>query len=393
MTPRVLMVVGAYYPELAGGSLQCRTLVHALRGRVRFSILATTRERGLSPISEVDGVPVHRVFVDVQAPFTKVTGAIRMLTLSPSLAARHDIFHFHGFTEKMLLLLAAAKLSGRRTIEKMTSLGWDDPVALRSRPFGRALTAAQAGVDRLVAVSPAMRERCLLAGRPPRQIEDIPNGVDTVKFSPVDADGRAAARRRLGLPADPPIVTFVGFWSEEKGAEMLFDAWRAARLRTGVDATLVYVGSTGADHAEVNTRRVTAVRQIIAREGLADRVRFVDPTTEVSAYLQASDIFALPSAREGLPNALLEAMATGLPSIAASIPGVTDYVIEHEVNGWLVPPGDGEALSRVLALLLERPDERRRAGTCARATIQQRFAIDAVADRYCALYHDLMSHA
>lgn len=387
------MVVGAYYPELAGGSLQCRTLVRALRDRVRFSVLTTTRERGLPRASEVDGVPVHRVLVDVQVPFTKITGALRMLMLSPKLAARHDIFHFHGFTEKMLLLLAAAKLSGRRTIEKMTSLGWDDPVALRSRPFGRALAAAQARVDRLVAVSPAMRERCLQAGLPPGLIEDIPNGVDTVRFSPVDADGRAAARRRLGLPADSTIVTFVGFWSAEKGAALLFDAWREARRRTGADMTLLYIGSTATDHTEVHEPLVAAARETIARESLDARVLFIDRTTDVPSYLEASDIFALPSAREGLPNALLEAMAAGLPSIAAAIPGVTDFVIDHDVNGWLMPPGDGAALAGTLALLVERADVRLRVGGRARDTIRERFAIDAVADRYLALYHDLMSRA
>jgi glycosyltransferase involved in cell wall biosynthesis len=387
------MVVGAYYPELAGGSLQCRTLVEALRDRVSFSILATTKERALPPLAQVDGIPVYRVFVDLRKPSTKISGAMSMLGLAPSLVARHDIFHFHGFTEKMLLLLAAAKLSGRRTIEKMTSLGWDDPIGLRARPLGGILAAAQVRADRLVAVSPAMRARCLEAGVLPRRIADIPNGVDALRFSPADDVGRAAARRQLGLPATSTIVTFVGFWSVEKGAALLFDAWRAVRLRTGVDTMLVYVGSTADDHAEVDAAAVESVRETIAREHLGDHVRFVNATTHVPAYLQASDIFALPSAREGLPNALLEAMATGLPSIAARIDGVTDYIIEDGKNGWLVPPADPEALSQILSLLLEQPDLRRRVGGKARETIRARFTIDAVAARYDVLYHELMSQS
>ena len=387
------MVVGAYYPELAGGSLQCRTLVNALCNRVRFTILTTTRERELPRLSEVDGVPVHRVYVDVRMPFTKATGAARMLALAPPLAASHDIFHFHGFTEKMLLLLAAAKVSGRRTIEKMTSLGWDDPIALRSRPLGRVLAAAQARVDRLVAVSPAMRDRCLQAGVPAAAIAEIPNGVDTARFAPVDGTGRAAARRRLGLPAASTIVTFVGFWSEEKGAALLFAAWREARRRTGADMMLVYIGATAAGHAEVDARLVSAARETIAREGLDARVRFVERTNDVQSYLQASDVFALPSTREGMPNALLEAMAVGLPSIAAAIPGVTDNVIDHAVDGWLIPAGDAAALADTLALLVARPDVRVQAGARARQTIVARFGIDAVADRYLALYHDLMGRA
>lgn len=385
------MVVGAYYPELAGGSLQCRTLVRALHDRVRFSILTTTSERELPRTSEIDGVPVHRVLMDVRTPFTKIAGALALLRLTPALAASHDIFHFHGFTEKMLVLLAAAKVSGRRTIEKMSSLGWDDPIGLRSRPLGRVLASAQARVDRFVAVTPALRDRCLDAGLPARVITDIPNGVDTSRFAPVDADTRAAVRRRLGLPADSTVVTFVGFWSAEKGAALLFDAWREARRRTGAETTLVFIGSTAPDHGEVDARLVASARDTIAREGLGARVLFVDRTSDVPSYLQASDIFALPSAREGLPNALLEAMATGLPCIAADIPGVTGFLIDHDVNGWVIPAGDASALARTLAMLLEDPAARLRAGAAACDTIRARFAIDAVAERYLALYHDLMS--
>ena len=387
------MVVGAYYPELAGGSLQCRTLVRALRDRVGCSILTTTADRALPLVSEVDGIPVHRVFVDVRTPSTKLSGAVKMLTLAPALAAHHDIFHFHGFTEKMLLLLAVAKLSGRRTIEKMTSLGWDDPIGLRARPLGRVLAAAQGRVDRVVAISPAIRARCLEAGLPARRIADIPNGVDTVRFAPVEGDGQAEARQRLGLPAGSTIVTFVGFWSAEKGAALLFDAWREARRRTAADLTLLFIGASSGDHAEVDEGRVAAARETIAREGLGDRVRFIEPTPEVPSYLQASDIFALPSSREGMPNALLEAMASGLPAIAVAIPGVTDVLIDSGANGWLVPAGNAAALADTLAMLVERPDVRQRAGAAARDTVCRRFAIDAVADRYVALYHDLMNQA
>lgn len=387
------MVVGAYYPELAGGSLQCRTLVAALRDRVRFSILTTTIERGLPASSEVDGVPVHRVFVDARSIASKAAGAVTLLRLCPSLALGHDIFHFHGFTEKMVLLLGAAKLSGRRTLEKMSSLGWDDPIGLRARPLGGLLAAAQRRVDRIVAVTPALHERCIEAGLPARMIADIPNGVDTVRFAPVAAAGRADVRRRLGLPLESTIVTFVGFWSAEKGAALLFDAWREARRRTGADTVLLFVGSTAADHAEVDARLVSAVRETITLEGLGGIVRFVDRTTDVPSYLQASDVFALPSAREGMPNALLEAMATGLPSVAAEIPGIAGFVIESGFNGWLVPRANGEALVRTLAMLLDQPDARMRAGTAARETILSRFSIDAIADRYLALYHELMVRA
>ena len=389
MTPRVLMVVGAYYPELAGGSLQARTLIGALRDRVSFSVLTTTGDRALPGASDVEGVPVHRVYVDARRPATKLSATVRMLALAPRLAAGADIFHFHGFTEKMLLLMAVARASGRRTIEKMTSLGWDDPIAIRSRPMGRWLAAGVRRADALVAVSPAMRDRCTRAGIPASRIVMIPNGVDTARFAPVDAAGQAAARTRLDLPSDVRIVTFIGFWSAEKGPDVVFNAWLDARRRTGLDSALVYVGSTDQAHAEVDHALVEGVRGRIAAAGLGARVIFVERTTEVAAYLQASDIFAVPSSREGLSNALLEAMSCGLPCVAAAIPGVTDSVIEDGVNGFIVPPRDDRALGAALATLLHDDTLKRRVGARARRTILERYSIQSVSDRYLALYTQL----
>lgn len=384
-----MMAVGAYYPELAGGSLQCRTLVLALRDRVAFSVLTTTADRSLLVRSQVDGVNVHRVYIDVRSPMTKLTGALAMLGLVPALARDHDIFHFHGFTEKMLLLFSAAKISGRRTIEKMTSVGWDDPVAIQSRPFGALLAAAQSRADRLVAVTPAMRERCAMAGVPDNVVRDIPNGVDVDRFAPVDREARVALRERLGLPAAACIVTFVGFWSREKGPHALFDAWQQARAATSADTALLYIGSTDPAHAEVDASLVASVRGRIAAEGIADRVLFVEHTSDVAAYLQVSDVFVLPSSREGLSNALLEAMSTGLPCIAATIPGVSDWVIEHGRSGFIVPHDDTGALAGTIARLLQNEQLRSETGRRARATIVERFSIRSVADAYFALYSEL----
>ncbi|HZR25936.1 MAG TPA: glycosyltransferase family 4 protein [Vicinamibacterales bacterium] len=389
--PRVLMVVGAYFPELAGGSLQCRTLIGALRDRVDFSVFTTTADRSLPGAAEIEGVRVDRVFVDVKHPATKLTATAAMLGRLPALTASHDIFHFHGFTEKMLPLVAAAKLARRPTIEKMTSLGWDDPVSIERRPHGWWLRAAMRRVDRFVAINPAMRDRCRDAGIPDAQVRTIPNGVDTTRFSPVDAARRREVRARLGLPASATVVAFVGFWSREKGPHLLFDAWTRARRATDHPTVLLYIGSTNAAHAEVDATLVQQVRDHVTRDGLEPWVRFVEQTPAVESYLQASDIFVLPSAREGLSNALLEAMAVGLPPIVTAIPGATDAVIEEGVTGWTVPPGDRDALAARLQQLFLRPDCGAQVGRAARASVVERFSITAVADAYYDLYRTVIA--
>ena len=384
------MVTGAYYPEIAGGSLQCRSLVLALRDRVRVSVLTTTADRRLPSRSDVDGVPVHRVFVDPRAPATKAVALLRLLALAPTLATGADVFHFHGFTEKMLVLFAIARLSGRRIVQKVTSVGWDDPIAIRSRPFGGWLAAGIAHADRIVAVSPAVEERCRQAGVRADRLRAIPNGVDVQCFAPVERGARALLRARLGLPRETCLVTWIGFWSREKGPHVLFDAWRLARTRAGVPTALLFIGSTDPSHAEVDVSLVSSVKDRIAAERLGEDVIWVERTDEVAAYLQASDIFVLPSSREGMSNALLEAMATGLPCVAAAIPGVTEAVIDSGRDGFIVPPADADALSQTLAALIGDAARRAVVGRQARESAVQKFSMATVANQYLSLYNELI---
>jgi L-malate glycosyltransferase len=132
---------------------------------------------------------------------------------------------------------------------------------------------------------------------------------------------------------------------------------------------------------------VQRVRARVAADRLEARVRFVERTEDVASYLQASDVFALPSAREGLSNALLEAMAAALPCVAGRIPGGGD-VIEDGVNGFLIAPEDTSALADVLARLKSAP-LRSTVGARARATIVERFSLPMIADRYFTLYSEL----
>ena len=95
-----MMVVGAYYPEIAGGSLQCRTLIRAFGDRVHCSVLTTTHDASLPEESDVEGVRVRRVHVEPDKPWTKATAAAMFLRMRPAFVGEHDIFHFHGFTER-----------------------------------------------------------------------------------------------------------------------------------------------------------------------------------------------------------------------------------------------------------------------------------------------------
>lgn len=385
--PGVVMVTGAYPPEMSGAALQCRALLGALGDRVDAAVLTTTLLPNGAP-TEVDGVPVHRVPVHVGSRGSEARAAAALAVGLVRLVRRRSIVHFHGFSRKSVLLLTLARALSKRRVVKLTSVGHDDPVSVREQ--GRVSALVYGSADVFVTVSPRQRELCLEAGVPSPRIRVIPNGVDLARFRPSGPERRRWLRRALSLPETSPVTLFVGFFSDDKQPHVLFEAWRRLGTRAG---TLVFVGATRSRYYEVDATLADRIRADAASFG--NRVVFVERADAIEEYYGAADVFALPSRREGLPNALLEAMASGLGCVASHLPGVTDALIQDGVSGSLVPPGEPLALARALDALLADSTMRERFGAAARATVARGYDLETTAVAYLDLYQTLnrLGHA
>jgi len=273
----------------------------------------------------------------------------------------------------------------------MSQFGTDDPLAIARRPGGGIQLRLLNTVDRLVSISSelsASARACGLAGK----LVEIPNGVDTARFAPVPPAAREQLRRDLGLPARDVVVLFVGLIKDRKGIDLLVDAWCAYQKQLS-GARLLLLGPRDFSTPGVTTIDEPFIRRLettIEQAGLTDRILFLGYQRNVVPYLQASDLFVFPSRREGLPNALLEAMSCGLPCVATRLPCLADF-IESGRNGLLFEPENGEQLATSLMELARDPAGRQKLGQAARATVEARFSLDQVADRYRALYEGLMN--
>jgi glycosyltransferase involved in cell wall biosynthesis len=372
--PRVLMVTGGYYPEISSSGLQCQHVAKTLGARIDAHILTTAVDQRLPSSDVVDGVPVSRIKVDVASATSRASATVRMIRALLRFGREADVVHLHGFSRKNLLVTAMARLIGRPVVMSLHTAGFDEPESIARQ--GRLSWWAFASADLYLSVSPLLVDAYLAAGLPPQKIRQVPNGIDLDRFSPPAPSERLELRRRLGLPVDRPIVLFVGFFSREKQPDVLFDAWLAMQQDPALASTLVFVGATRSKYFEVDDRLAERMREEAARHGVADRLMLVGETHDVQDYYRAANLFALPSAREGLPVALLEAMASGLPAVASRLPGATDTIIEDGVNGLLVPPGDAAALDPLAQRLATR----------ARATICDRFTADGVAQGWLNAY-------
>lgn len=382
-TRSVLMVTGAYFPEISSGGEQCRNMARQLRGRADVQILTTSVDPSLPRHDEVDGVAVTRIRVDVRSAVSKARAFRRMFLDLLRLVRIADVVHLHGYSSKNVLVTAMAKAFGKPIVMSLHTAGFDEPAAIQRH--GALAMKAFLSADLYLSVSPNLVDAYLGAGLPSDRILLVPNGIDVERFAPASAAERDALRRARCLPTERPIITFVGFFSADKQPRVLFDAWLRLRER-GVETTLVFVGATRSAYFEVDDRIADDMRREADRLGVGDRLIFTGATHDVPDYLRASDLFVLPSRREGLPVALLEAMACGLPCVASRLPGSTEAIIDSGQNGVLTPGGDVPAMAEAIAALLADPARSARLGAAARATITQRFSSGATADRWLDAY-------
>jgi glycosyltransferase involved in cell wall biosynthesis len=350
--------------------------------------LTTAVDPRLPRHDEVDGVPVTRIRVDVRSGISKLRAARRMILDMFRLGSWCDVVHLHGYSTKNVLVTIIAKIFRKPIVMSLHTKGFDEPAVIAGH--GSLAHWAFLSADLYLSVSSGLLEAYLDDGMPIDRILQVPNGIDLDRFAP--AADREQIRTRLGLPAARPIVVFVGFFSNDKQPEVLFDAWRQLQAAGRTDLTLMFVGATRSAYFEVDDSIAARIERTAAADGLADRLIFTGPTHDVHHYLQAADVFVLPSRREGLPVALLEAMACGLPCVASRLPGSTDTIIDDGVNGVLVPPGEVAVLASALGAILADPAAAARLGAAARATIAHRFASADIADRWLRAYDLLPSH-
>jgi len=184
----------------------------------------------------------------------------------------------------------------------------------------------------------------------------------------------------LAIPESALVITYVGRLAKEKGIVELVSAFRQLRQRRN-DLYLLFVGQS-------EPERDPLPSEVLAEISNDRNMRSVGFVFDPEVYLAASDIFCLPSYREGFGSAVIEAGAMSLPTVATRVTGLVDAVVEGE-TGMLVPPKDVAQLSDALLTLIQSPELRRRMGQAAQRRARERFdasAINqAVVDEYVRL--------
>jgi glycosyltransferase involved in cell wall biosynthesis len=203
----------------------------------------------------------------------------------------------------------------------------------------------------------------------------IHNGVDSRRFHP-DVDDRARVRGELGITQEEFCIGCVGNLLPVKNQLTLLESLAGL---TGIDRNwrLLLIGE-GAERPKLEAF-------VDAHPEWRQQVLFLGSTSHVPELLRAMDVFVLPSVAEGISNALLEAMASGLPVIATSVGGNPEVVVDRE-SGLLFSPHDANALAQHLREVRANRDLRFQLGRRALERVREKFSIDSMVQRYADLY-------
>lgn len=229
--------------------------------------------------------------------------------------------------------------------------------------------------DHVVAVSQTVRRWLLAHGLPADRVTAIANGVDVDGLRRASVGG-PSLRSVLGLPDTTPVVGTVANLHPRKGLETLIAA--VARLHARwPDVHLAIIGRDDGMGGRL--------RSLAQDAGVEGNVHLLGPRNDVPAMLPEFTVFVLPSRAEGLPIALLEAMALAVPVVVTPVGGVAE-VVEHERHGLHVPVGDAKALASALDRLLQAPEEAARFGRAAAERVTREFSLERMAEEHARLY-------
>lgn len=263
----------------------------------------------------------------------------------------------------------------------VVSLHGSDVYVAERHGFARiAARFAFARAGAVTACSEDLARRAVALGADPARMEVVPYGVDPERFRPDDRT-RAERRRDLGVAEGIPLVFAAGRLVKKKGFEYLIDALARS---PGPPVVLALAGE--GDLAG-------ALRQRAQAAGVAERVRFLGNLTQddVGVHLAAADIVVVPSVRDdagnvdGLPNVVMEALASGTPLVTTAAGGIGS-VVSHDETAVVVPERDAGAIASAIAALTSDVPRARRIGAAGRALAATRFGWTRTAERMEAAY-------
>lgn len=395
----VCLLMRQFYPVMAGAAERFRRYSPGLwRRGVRLNVVARQADESLPLVEELhEGLRIQRV------PFQSSTPAWDQALMEESgrvlqrlCGDRPAVLHTNIAFKHTRPSLTRLRRQGTPTVwlgsmmeDHATGKSW--LAAFRERLRLRWTL----GVFDVAAVgSTAMRAWLRAAWVPEARIRVIGHGVDLQRFHPAESPGgKEALRVRFNLPTKAVITLMVGTITARKGVHLLLEAWEE-RLMQDPQAVLVIAGAfdrptvVREDQGKLAEFQTT-LRQRLDRLTATGRVFHLGEVKNIDDLMRAADLLILPSDREGVPNVVLEGMASGLPCLLTPFMGLPREELGEEGRLWKLCQRDVQGIGAGLADLIQNEPLRLSMGRAAAERAASLFGLERTLDDYAALYHEL----
>jgi glycosyltransferase involved in cell wall biosynthesis len=394
----VCIFTETYYPVIGGGETQARILAEGLISH-GYSVCILTRrtDASLQSLERLGQISVRRIAPVGRGQMKKWGMVLSCLPALVRLRNDYDVLFVSGFRITGMSAIAAARLFGKTVVLKADSQGEMSGayfanglkrIGLKpSSPAFRLFLAIRNRVlrtaDAFVAITDGVVRELEDAGVRPEAIHRISNGVDTGRFFPACHSLKSDLRIRLGIPPTAKVVVYTGRLVSYKGLPLLLEVWRQLAPRH-CDARLVLVGAGGLDVHNCEAD----LRTFVAEHGLGGSVTFTGNVDNVPDYLQAADVFVLPSEDDAFPSSLVEAMACRLAVVATPV-GAVGNIVQDGQTGLMVHPGDFPSLYEALDRLLQDDALVARLAEAGWRRTTERYSAESVTQQLITLFGTL----
>lgn len=370
---RVRMLSPGFYPTIGGAEKQCLELAKALAARGVVVDVLTRRLPGLAAVETVAGVRVFRVLAFGRGLVNALSFFFSSFWRLLRDAVDYDAVHVHLAGSPAIAACCASLFTGKGVIVKIGGGRGIGEIAVSSgSAAGRwKLRLLRRFHPRLVAVCRDLREELDEHGLEGAVV--VPNGVDLTRYRPAAPEEKKSLQAAFGWTG-AGVFLYTGRLSVEKQLPRFARTFKRAVEETGSKARFIVLG----EGSEADNIREAGGETVI--------VEAADDAVELR--LRAADVFVLPSVSEGLSNALLEAMGTGLAVCASAVGGTKEAVRDGE-TGLLFGCDDDKAMLEAIKRFLLEPGLAEKLGAAARNEAEKRFSMDIVVSRYMELYEAL----
>ena len=395
---KICIFTETYYPVVGGGETQARLLAEELITNGHSVIVLTRRSDAALKQNESYGdVQVYRLAPVGSGQLKKWGLLLSSLPALVRLRDHYDLIFVSGYRIIGLTAVLVGKLFRKPVVLKADSQGEMSGeyfesglkkfnISRSSSPFRLFLgfrNVILKKADAFSAISSEIVSEWTSSGVPLDKIHMIPNGVDTYRFAPADAEQKSFLREKLNLPENATIAIYTGRLVSYKGLPLLLKVWNEIRC-TRENAILLLAGTGGLDMHNCEAQ----LHDYVTSAGLAKNVWFLGSVQNISEYLQAADLFVFPTENDAFGSSLIEAMSSGLPVVTTPVGAIKTFVT-HQETGLLVQPGNRHQLYEALMTMISDKTLAARLGQAGRQIVEERYSTSKMMGKYLSLFDSI----